>query len=146
MADFVNPVDLGIVLSANDMPAPWVVCTRAQAESWGAIPTKYRKWVTDHIEEMTAGEKTAKDLALLTAARDAAIAEQIDTVESAMRAFMLTVLDELNLHAAKHNAILDAVDAATNLADLKTRVGAIADYPQRTANQLRTTIRNKLGN
>lgn len=60
-----------------------------------------------------------------------------------LRGLMLVLLDEFNLHAAKINAILDASDAAINLADFKTRMAAIVDYPQRTKAQLITAITNK---
>lgn len=60
------------------------------------------------------------------------------------RAIAAVLLDELNAHALKINSILDAVDAATSLADLKTRIGLIADYPQRTLAQAKTSINNKI--
>jgi hypothetical protein len=60
------------------------------------------------------------------------------------RAVAAVLLDELNAHADKINAILSAVDAATSLADLKTRIGLIADYPQRTLAQAKTSINNKI--
>lgn len=144
MADFVNPTTCDLVGSVSQMPAPWVVCTRENLLAWGAILPRHRKWVTDHVEEMTVGEKATADAAILTAAR-AAAAAQLDRQEDVLRAFMLTVLDEFNGHATKLNAVLSAVDAATSLGDLKTRVGLIADYPARTAEQLRTAIHNKLG-
>lgn len=56
------------------------------------------------------------------------------------RALMLLLLDELNLHALKINAILDAVDGAASLAALKTAVALIPDYPARTKQQLLTAL------
>jgi len=145
MADFVHPTTLQIVLSVNDKPAPWIVCTRANALSWGAIPSIYRKWVTDHIEEMTAGEKSTKDAAILTAARDA-VTSRIDAVEAIERAVLLVILDELNTRATEFNDLLAQIAAASSLSDLKNRVAAqVAQYPTRTTAQLRTAIRNKLG-
>ena len=144
MSDFVNPSTLALVPSANDMPPPWVVCTRLQLEAWSAIPAQYRKWVVDHIEEMTAAEKIAADAAALIAQRDAATA-QVDNTEDVLRAVVLTLLDELNLHATKMKAILDAIDSSTTYATLKTNIAAVTDYPQRTVAQLRTAIRAKLG-
>lgn len=65
--------------------------------------------------------------------------------ESAViRAFMLLVLDELNAHTTKTNAILTAIDNASSLAQLKTAVAAITDLPTRTAQQLRTAIETKI--
>jgi hypothetical protein len=61
-----------------------------------------------------------------------------------LRAVLLVIIDELNLHALKINSILDAVDAATSLADLKTRIGAITDYPQRTAAQAKQAVKDKI--
>lgn len=144
MSDFVNPTTADLRMSVNDMPPPWVVCLRAELEAWAVIPRQYRKWVVDHIEEMTAGEKSAVDAAILAAQRTAAKA-QLDKTEDILRAFMLSVLDELNLHAEKHNAILDAIDAASSLSNLQTRVAAISNYPARTTQQLRDAIGGKLG-
>jgi hypothetical protein len=146
MASLVNTSTLAIVRSVNtpEFTAPWTVISEANAATWSAIPVRYRKWVTDHVEEMTAGEKTAVDAALLAASRDA-VAAQLDSVEDVLRAFMLTVLDELNLHSDKINAILTAIDNGANIGAVKANVLAIADYPQRTAVQLRNTVRNKLG-
>lgn len=61
-----------------------------------------------------------------------------------LRAVILLILDEFNLHAAKFNAILDAIDAATTLPDLKTRVGLIPNYPDRTNTQLIAGIKAKI--
>jgi hypothetical protein len=61
-----------------------------------------------------------------------------------LRATAAVLLDELNSHADKINAILSAVDAATSLADLKTKMAAIQDYPQRTLAQAKTSITNKI--
>jgi len=146
MASLVNTSTLEIVRSVNtpEYPAPWTVVSEANAATWSAIQQKYRKWVTDHVEEMSAGEKTAADAALLSAARDAAAA-QLQQVEDIQRAFMLQVLDEFNLHAEKINAILTAIDNGATLAQVKSGIAAIVDYPARTEAQLRTAIRNKLG-
>jgi hypothetical protein len=61
-----------------------------------------------------------------------------------MRAALAVIFDEMNLHALKINQILDAMDAATTLADLKTRVAAINDYPARTMAQAVTAVKNKI--
>ena len=120
MADFVNPATGALVASANDMPAPWVTCTRAELTAWEAIPQRYRKWLVDHVEEMTQGEKDATDAAALTAQRDAVTA-QLDGQEDVLRAFMLVVLDELNTLRAQHS------------------------LAARTTAQLRNAVRAKLG-
>lgn len=107
-----------------------------------------RFWKWDAVNErpipMTAPEQATATATALSAARDAAAARLTQT-EDVMRAFMLLVLDELNDHSAKVNAILDAIDAAVSLAGLKTAIAAIPDLPVRTEQQLRTAIRNNLG-
>lgn len=149
MADVVNTSTLELRASVNEgVPpynsAPWLVITRAQYDLWGAIPQQYRKWVVDHIEEMSQPEKDAVDAARLEAVRDE-IVQQLDRVEDILRAFMLTVLDEFNAHTGKINGILDAIDNGANLSAIKTAIGAIADQPIRTTAQLRAAIRSKLG-
>ncbi len=108
------------------------------------VPNIYWKISGDIVSEMTQAEKDAVDAAALQAQRDDTAA-QLDQVEEVLRAFMLTVLDEFNAHADKHNAILDAIDSGNNLSQVKANIAAVTDYPQRTSAQLRTTVRNKLG-
>jgi hypothetical protein len=73
-----------------------------------------------------------------TAVDNSQVTQQQDAMFT--RALCLTAMDEFNAHALKINAILDAVDAATSLADLKSRVALISDYPQRTKTQLYNAI------
>lgn len=89
-------------------------------------------------------DQVADDAWKLQEERDAAASVLANPGGKLIRAVVLLVLDEFNSHALKINAILDAVDAATSLADLKTRVAAIVDYPPRTAAQLKTAIQNKI--
>jgi ActR/RegA family two-component response regulator len=63
---------------------------------------------------------------------------------SVVRALALLVLDELNSHAAKITAILDAADTATSLATFKTSMMAIADQPQRTRPQLVAALKARI--
>jgi hypothetical protein len=146
MADVLNTTTLETRASVNEIQytPPWIVITRAQYDLWSAIPQRYRKWVVDHIEEMTTPEKAAVDLALLEASRDAII-QQIDNMEDILRAFAALLVDELNAHSAKTNALLTAIDNAATLAALKTAVAGISDLPPRTLAQLRTAIRAKIG-
>ena len=64
--------------------------------------------------------------------------------ERVLRAIVLLVLDEFNTHASKINAILTAIDGASSLAEVKTAIAAIPDYPQRTGAQLLNAIKNKI--
>jgi len=97
----------------------------------------------------TAAANIAKRIAqaaktAATTGIDAGAAVVGDKTERLVRALMEIILDEFNLHALKHNALLDAIDAAASLADFKARVALIPDYPPRTAAQLVTAIKAKL--
>ena len=63
---------------------------------------------------------------------------------SVVRALALLVLDELNDHAAKITAILNAADKATNIATFKTAILAITDQPQRTRPQLVAALKARI--
>ena len=93
---------------------------------------------------MSPSEKGVVDANALAAARGDT-ASRLDQSEDVMRAFALAVLDEINLHAARITAILDAIDGANNLSSLKSGIGAIDDVPQRSIAQLKSALRGKLG-
>lgn len=61
-----------------------------------------------------------------------------------LKALALVMLDEINAHAAKINEILDAIDTATNLAEVKSLIATISDYPQRDESQIYGAIKAKL--
>ena len=64
--------------------------------------------------------------------------------KKALQGIASVLLDEFNLHADKINSILSAVDAASSLNDLKSRVALIADYPQRTMSQVLNAVDSKI--
>jgi hypothetical protein len=145
MSTVLNRITKQFIASANtpDYPAAgWIVNPDMSAVN--GQPPKYWKITGDSVSLMTAGEQATADSAELSAQRDM-IATAMDRLEDYSRAFALTVLDEINLHAARVTAILDAVDGASSLAALKTAVLAIPDVPQRTIAQLKTAVRGKLG-
>jgi hypothetical protein len=84
----------------------------------GVIGFDSRYWIItgDVVTLMSQAQRDALNASLLAAARDALV-----------------------------NAILTAIDNGANIGAVKTNILAITDYPQRTAAQLRTSIRNKLG-
>lgn len=155
-----NTKQLVINTSPGDMAAAYPSETfvdpdgiPASNENWiydpelGAVegwPARYWIITGDTITLMDDAARSLIDAALLEAARDM-VASQLDDAEDILHAFMLLVLDELNAHAGKINAILDAIDAGATLADVQTQIRTISDYPTRTAQQLRDGIRNKLG-
>ena len=104
-------------------------------------------WVItgDVVTLMDQAARDAVDAQILSDTRDA-IANELDQLEGGLRALTGSILDELNAHALKLNAILDAIDGAGNLNEVKTAIAAITDYPQRTIAQVKTVFRNWLGN
>lgn len=92
---------------------------------------------------LTSQELSDRNTAARTSAVDLLSAFQYGEL-MVLRAVMLVILDELNLHATKINAILTAIDNGSTLAQVKTNIAAIADYPARTAGQLRTAVEGKL--
>lgn len=60
------------------------------------------------------------------------------------RAMATLLLNELNSHATTIASLLDAIDAASSLATLKTAVASISNPPQRTLNQIVTALKNHI--
>jgi hypothetical protein len=149
MADVLNTSTLEMRASVNEAQAPynappWIVITRAQFDLWGIIPQSYRKWTGVAVEEMTGPEKAAVDAARIEEVRDEII-QRLDQQEDILRAFARLLVDELNEHTSRTNALLNAIDAAASLAALKTAVAPIQNLPIRDLAQLRQAIRNKIG-
>lgn len=60
--------------------------------------------------------------------------------DSIYKRFALTAMDEINLLRSWITGFKTQVAAATTLADLKTRVAALPNVPQRTADQLKSAM------
>lgn len=145
MADVVNRTTNEYRRSVNTSDfdvADWII--NPDLSSVVGVPNRYWVITGDVVSEMTQGQKDALDAATLSDSRDST-ANHLNELEDVLRAFALAVLDELNAKTDKVNAILDAADNATSLADFKSRMGLISDYPQRTIGQMKTAVRNKLG-
>lgn len=145
MASVLNRATRQYIQSVNtpDYPSQdWIINPDLSAVAvW---PNRYWLITGDAVTLMDAAARTAVDTAQLELMRDAVTA-QFDQTEDVLRAFMLAVLDEMNGHAAKINAVLTAIDNGANFTAVKTNIAAIADYPARTTAQLRAVIRAKLG-
>jgi len=147
LSDFYDETSKALLRSVNDpdYTAPnYHILTRAEYDAAILIPQRYRTWTGSAVGEVDQATKDAIDAQLLSDARDA-LADELDNVEWQLRAFALAVLDEINLHAERITAILDAADGATSLATFKTAMAAIADIPARNIGQMKTAVRNKLG-
>lgn len=149
MADVLNTSTLEMRASVNEgqspyNASPWIIITREQFNLWSTIPQIYRKWTGVAIEEMTGPEKAAADAARLQAELDS-VMTALDQQNDILRALVKLLVSEFNNHANKTNAILDAIDASSSLANLKTAVAGIQNHPTRTLAQLRSAIRAELG-
>lgn len=149
MADVLNTSTLEMRASVNEgqspyNASPWIIITREQFNLWSTIPQIYRKWTGVAIEEMTGPEKAAADAARLQAELDS-VMTALDQQNDILRALVKLLVSEFNNHANKTNSILDAIDASSSLANLKTAVAGIQNHPTRTLAQLRSAIRAELG-
>ena len=145
MANVLHRITREFIQSANtpDYPvADWIHNPDLSAVT--GFDRRYWVVTGDAVTLMDEASRAALDAAAVEAARDA-LADQIDQTEDILRAVVLMTLDEFNAHSAKINALLTAIDNASSLAGLKTAVAAINDLPTRTAAQVKTAIRNKLG-
>jgi hypothetical protein len=83
-------------------------------------------------------EQAAQAAALL------AMQSELDNAERITKGLALTILDELNRITSRMRDFDAAVQAATSLGDLKTRVAALSAIPARTAAQLKAAIKAKV--
>lgn len=104
-----------------------------------------RYWIItgDAVSLMSPAERADVDAALETSRLDA-LAAEIEQQQTTLRAFAEVLLDELNRHSQKMNALLDGIDAASNLAGVKAAAAAISNHPARTLTDVRDGIRSKL--
>ena len=84
-------------------------------------PSKYWVITGDNVTLMTAQEQSDADAAISTAQRGESVAQNLDDVESILRAFASVVVDEINILRQQHA------------------------LPDRTLTQLRSAILSKMG-
>jgi len=149
MASVLNRATKQYIESANtpDYPvAQWIINPDMSAVTIGGVlePSKYWIITGDAVTLMSPAEMDAVDATELTASRDATAA-RLDQMEDIARADAKLTIDELNLHSQRLQEMLDAVAAATNLSDLKSRYALISPIPSRTMAQYKNAIRNFLG-
>ena len=115
-------------------------------------PIKYWKVVNSVVVLMTQGERDAVDAALAAAnlasqrARAKGIFDSTASDGKVLKAIVLLLIDELNDLRGWLVDFKAEVAAASNLADLKTRVAGLPNMTDRTSAQARTAIRGKIDN
>lgn len=145
MAAVLNRTTKQYLISVNTPDYPvesWIISPDLSAVV--GFDSRYWTITGDVVSLMSQSERNALDAAAVLSARDAAVA-QLQQAEDVLRAFMLIVLDDRNLLAARLSSLLDAIDGAGSLAALKTAAAPIANPPTYTEEQLRTAIRNRMG-
>jgi len=114
------------------------------------VPVQHWKHVGGAIVEWSQAEKDAKAaadaVALDTGTRAGARDQLVGFRSNALllRALADILRDELNILRGNWNAFKVEVAAAASLADLKTRVAAMPNLPDRTLAQLRTAINTRV--
>ena len=123
MADVINRTTLQYLRSVNEpsYPEPTWKWNPDMSQVVNVVQ-RFQKWdvANDRPIPMDAGEQAAVVATALAAQRDAAVAA-LTQIENVQRAFMLVVLDEINV------------------------LRSAAALSARTEQQLRTAVRNKLG-
>jgi hypothetical protein len=145
VANVLNRTTKQYIASANTVEYPvesWIINPDLSAVI--GFDSKYWTITGDVVSLLSQAERDALDAAALGAARDAR-ANRLDQVEDIARAAILVIMDEFNLHSARINAMLTAIDSGSTLAQVKTNIAAIQDIPVRTIAQLKTALRGKLG-
>lgn len=146
MANVLNRTTKQYITSANTPEYPveaWII--EPDMSTVVGYPSQYWIITGNVVTLMSQAERDAVDATALNASRDASAA-RMDNLEDELRATTLAANTGLNQTNARLNAVLDAVDGAVTLATLKTAVAAISDLPQRTPADVKTAVRNQLGN
>ena len=110
--------------------------------SWGIADidgTNARKTVATQINIADQQAAQAAAIAVMRAAE-----AQLDNAMKIEKGVALVTLDELNILRGWLAAYKVEVAAATSLADLKTRVAGLPATPERTVDQLKTSVSNKV--
>lgn len=137
MGNFLHRTTKRLYLSTSPNELPEILANYIEEPDLsGVVGVASIYWIItgDVITEMSAGEKTAVDNAMLSDSRDGAVQDAIDQVESIPRQLLLLMIDEIN-------ALRQQINATTaESADLTTTT-----LPDRTLAQVKTQIRNNLG-
>ncbi len=98
------------------------------------VPSQYWIITGDVVSEMSQAEKDVVDAANLSEARDGAIQEDIDELESVLRQVVQMTIDELNILRQQFNITTAESNQLTTTA-----------FADRTMAQVKNQLRNDLG-
>lgn len=148
MSNVVNRLTKETRRSANTPDfsvADWIINPPNfyEVEAWKQV---YRVITGDVISLADQVTRDAIDAAILATqvAGEKIAAKSSFATSRRLKAFAELLVTELNRHTDRTNAILDAIDGATNLASLKGAIGAISDLPERDFSQIKNAIDNNI--
>lgn len=107
-------------------------------------PTKFWIITGDVVTLMDQAAQDAITAQELSDARDAK-ANRLNDLENDLRQVVKLTIGELNDHSLTINAILDAIDNASNFGQVKSAIAAISDLPVISFSQAKTKIRTGWG-
>jgi len=113
---------------------------------WVDDGTQYREVVTEAWSAQDLAQKESDRQAAYAAEAAAfrTLQSELDNAQLITKGMALTILDELNRITSRMRDFDAAVQAATSLADLKTRVGGLLPIPERTVAQLKAAVKAKV--
>ncbi|NIT58334.1 MAG: hypothetical protein GWN00_19535 [Aliifodinibius sp.] len=147
MANVVNRTTKQYLQSVHTPDYPveeWII--NPDMSNVVGVPNIYWEITGDIITEMSQSEKDSVDAQILSDSRDGIIESQIDNLESVMRQLTVLTMNEINTIRQWLMSFKAEVAAATSFADLQSRIASLIDLPDRTLQQIRTQLRNNLGN
>ncbi len=145
--DDVIIIDSSADTNEYQKSTPQVGCN-ADLSAVTGIPQRYWNLVGGQVQAMTQGERDAKDAAEAAATlaflRTAAKGRMTSSTDIDWRAVAGILVDEINVLRQWLASFKVEVVAASNLADLKTRVAGLPATPDRTLAQAKTAYQNKV--
>ena len=133
---------LDVVIYQDDTS---ILAHRALIQS---VPAKYLIHEAGVIREMTSGEKAVVDSEISAAAKAISKTDAKNSIDGNIgydkRALAKVLVDEINVLRQWLASFKTEVAAASNLADLKTRVAGLPATPDRTLVQAKTAYKNLL--
>lgn len=107
-------------------------------------------YAVEHVDSVKSQDQLDAEAAARAAEHAAAVAArksfhgELDNAQLITKGLALTILDDLNRITTRIRDFDAAVQAATSLADLKTRVAALSKIPDRTDAQLKAAVKAKV--
>lgn len=144
-----NVVGGSVLKPETEIQSHWYVVTRADGVRTRLDTEPVAPPIQASVDAVMNADISPTAIANRNLVRDRAVAqEQVirkipDNVQ--LRSVLLVAVDEINNLRQWLTSFKAAVAAATTLADLKTRVAALPNTPDRTPAQAKAAILNKMG-